>query len=521
MPTIIGTEGNDTYSHSTATSDTYGLLGGNDRLTVFAGTVQAFMGEGNDVIDLRGGTTSAYGESGEDRFELFLGAGAYGGGDNDIFNIRGGNGLVADGGSGDDRFNFAAASTNLFLYGGFGHDAFAGGNFASTGSVYGDSGNDQFTGFRSGITVFGGTGDDVFRINPGSTATIVEAVGEGSDIVQLMRGADYLLPANVERIVVGTYAGSDSTSATITMNDLANAFTGHGNDETVDAFGGNDRLFGKAGNDTLNGGDGHDLLDGGAGNDALNGGIGNDRLVGRTGDDTMAGADGNDVYYVDSTLDVVTEFAFGGTDTVRTTAAFTLGANVENGVIDGTASVSLYGNALANVMTGNSGNNGLYGYEGDDTIRGGAGDDTVSGLEGNDTLFGDAGDDLIFAHDGQDTMSGGAGNDTYRFLFTTDSPTGTPDHIMDFLSISGPGGDVLDLHFIDANTAVAGDQAFTYMSSTPTANSLWFNSATVVDNGDGTFEITLLADVNGDTTPELEIQVHFLSNVLYPDDMVL
>lgn len=521
MPTFVYTEGFDTITHSTATTDTLIFLGGNDLLTVFDGTVTAAMGEGNDVVSLRGGATTAYGESGADRFEIFVGGTVSGGGQNDVFNIRGGTSLAAYGDSGDDRFNFVAASTGILVLGGTGNDDFIGANVVVTGEIYGEDGNDLFTGFRSGVTLYGGGGSDIYRVNPLSSATFVESVGGGTDTVQLMRGADYNLPANIERIVVGAFAGSDTTAAAITMNDLANVFTGHDNAETVNGLGGNDVLSGKAGNDTLNGGDGNDVLDGGAGNDVLSGGAGNDRLVGRAGDDTMTGGIGNDVYYVDSALDTVTELASQGTDTVRTTIGFTLGNNVEKGVIDGTASVNIWANDLPNVLVGNSGNNGLYGYGGNDTIHGNGGDDVVSGLDGNDKLYGDAGNDTIVGHAGVDTLTGGAGSDNFRYISATDSPTTAPDQITDMLSIDGPGGDSLDLSMIDANTAVVGDQAFAFTSSTPTANSLWYDAATVVDNGDGTFEVTLLADVNGDTTPEMMINVHFLSLTLYADDMIL
>ncbi|MDQ3245800.1 MAG: hypothetical protein M3Q52_02705, partial [Pseudomonadota bacterium] len=181
MATTFFTQGNDTHSSNVAGSHTLAFLAGNDTLTVFQGTIDALMGEDDDIVSLRGGTSTVYGESGSDRFEIYVGATLHGGGDDDIFNIRGGSGLSADGGSGDDRFNFAAAAGSVLLHGGAGHDDFAGGNFASTGAVHGDGGNDLFTGFQSGVTLYGGSGDDVYRVNVGTNATFVEAADDGKD----------------------------------------------------------------------------------------------------------------------------------------------------------------------------------------------------------------------------------------------------------------------------------------------------------------------------------------------------
>ena len=84
-------------------------------------------------------------------------------------------------------------------------------------------------------------------------------------------------------------------------------------------------------------------------------------LDGGVGADTMAGGLGNDTYVVDNAGDVVTESAGEGTDTVQSSVTYTLGANVENLTLTGSASINGTGNALANIITGNSGNNTLDG----------------------------------------------------------------------------------------------------------------------------------------------------------------
>ena len=69
----------------------------------------------------------------------------------------------------------------------------------------------------------------------------------------------------------------------------------------------------------------------------------------------MRGGPGNDTYLVDNTGDVVTENSNEGTDTVQSSITYTLGANVENLTLTGTAAINGTGNALDNVLFGNSG----------------------------------------------------------------------------------------------------------------------------------------------------------------------
>ncbi|WP_276572275.1 hypothetical protein, partial [Pseudomonas sp. dw_612] len=63
-------------------------------------------------------------------------------------------------------------------------------------------------------------------------------------------------------------------------------------------------------------------------------------------------------------------------DTVISSVNRTLGDNLENLVLTGTADLNGNGNVLNNVLTGNVGNNILDGRAGADTMIGGAGNDT-------------------------------------------------------------------------------------------------------------------------------------------------
>ncbi len=210
----------------------------------------------------------------------------------------------------------------------------------------------------------------------------------------------------------------------------------------------NDRLSGLGGDDTLNGGAGHDTLLGGSGSDQLNGSTGNDVLDGGIGADVMAGGSGNDIYVVDNVGDTVTEQTGQGTDTVQSSISYTLGANLENLTLTGSAAVSGTGNSLNNTLVGNSAPNILSGGTGNDIYIVDAGDsvieltgqgtDTIqsvvtytlgSNLEnltligtaaidgtGNglsNTLVGNSAENTLNGGTGADAMSGGAGDDIY------------------------------------------------------------------------------------------------------------
>jgi Ca2+-binding RTX toxin-like protein len=199
--------------------------------------------------------------------------------------------------------------------------------------------------------------------------------------------------------------------------------TGGNSNDVIDGLAGNDRLDGGAGSDTLQGGAGNDLVLGGAGNDSLtggdsndtlDGGDGNDKLDGGDGFNTLVGGKGNDVYSVDSAQDVVQENAGEGTDEIRALGNLDLAqhANVENLTFIAGGDHQAFGNALGNVIRGNSGRDFIGGGGGNDTLDGGDGDDQLIGDDGNDTLIAGGGDqNILSGGDGNDTLIGGAGAD--------------------------------------------------------------------------------------------------------------
>ena len=201
-------------------------------------------------------------------------------------------------------------------------------------AVSGGAGNDVLDGVN-GVTMTGGTGNDLYIVESASDI-VTEAASAGTDTA--VSYVNYTLGANVENLILR------GTAALGTGNTLNNTISGNASANT---------------------------LDGGAGADA------------------MAGGAGNDTYVRDNAGDTVTEAANAGTDTVRSSLTYTLGANVENLTLTGAAALNGTGNTLNNVMVGNAAANVLTGGDGADTLTGGGGSNTFvfnSSVGGFDTV---------------------------------------------------------------------------------------------------------------------------------------
>ena len=398
-------------------------------------------------------------------------------------------------------------------------------------TMTGTAGNDTLDGGAGNDSMSGGLGNDIYVVDSGTDAIFENAgVNTGTDTVY--SSVSYTLPANVENLVLTGTANINGTG-----NTLDNAITGNTGNNILSGLAGNDTLTGSGGNDTLIGGTGDDtyvvtaqvtnavntltitenanegtdtiqssttftlasltnienltltgsagingtgntlanVITGNSGNNSLLGGAGNDTLIGGGGTDTLVGGADNDTYIVDTTSVVIAENASEGTDTVQSSVTFSLAkiVNVENLTLTGTGNIDGSGNSLANVITGNAGNNQLYGG-GNDILIGGNGNDTyyinaigntlteqsnegidtvissidftlgnnldnltltgltaingtgnsldnyIIGNEIDNVLTGSAGNDTLNGGLGKDTLIGGAGNDIYDVDTTTD-----------------------------------------------------------------------------------------------------
>ena len=374
--------------------------------------------------------------------------------------------------------------------------------------LIGNSAINILSGGTGADTMSGGAGNDIYGVD--NVADVVsENVNEGTDLVQ--SAVTYTLAANVENLTL-----TGTTAINGTGNGLNNSLLG---------------------NSAVN------VLIGAAGNDRLDGGVGADNLQGGGGDDT---------YVVDNSSDSLTENANEGTDSVEAGVTYTLGANVENLVLTGTAAINGTGNALNNTLIGNSaintltggaGNDRLDGKAGADKMLGGLGDDsyvvdsatdvvTENANEGNDTvealvtftlgsnlenltltgsaaingigntlansLIGNAAVNSLNGGGGKDTLTGGLGADRFVFSALSDSGVGATmrDLIQDFSSAQG---DKIDVKAIDANSKLAGTQQWTFAA----------NGFTGVA-GQVSFDATnhwVQFDQNGDKVADMQIEL--------------
>ncbi|MEA5575695.1 hypothetical protein [Anabaena sp. UHCC 0451] len=161
-------------------------------------------------------------------------------------------------------------------------------------------------------------------------------------------------------------------------------------------------------------------------NDTLTGSENNDVLDGGIGADTLIGRGGNDAYYVDNSGDTVIENLNEGRDTVYTTVDYTLGENVENLILQGTA-INGTGNAINNRLLGNSNDNVLNGLHGNDKLTGGLGNDNINGGDGRDTISESA--DVNFTVT-EGTLTG-LGTDTFSNIEIVKLTAGVSNNIFD------------------------------------------------------------------------------------------
>ena len=320
--------------------------------------------------------------------------------------------------------------------------------------VQGSAFADVLIGFGGVDKLFGNAGDDVLRGGLGNDQLTggggVDRLdgGVGHDVMTGGKGNDnYVVDAAGDKVVEVATGGSDSVTSSVTwaMGAYVEKLTLVGS---------------KSIHGTGNASDNH--LIGNSAANTLRGAAGDDRLDGGRGADRMEGGRGDDVYIVDNGADKVIERASEGTDTVHSTIDYSLPTNVERLTLLGSADIKGTGNALANVLRGNGGDNVLSGREGDDDLLGGSGNDVLSGDAGNDDLLGGSGNDVLSGDAGNDDLSGGAGNDVLLPGHGHDSLSGGSG--ADDFVVTGGRGDSLVISDFDV---LEGDHLWLMDSAVP------------------------------------------------------
>jgi len=223
-------------------------------------------------------------------------------------------------------------------------------------TIFDSGGNDtlDYSGFSANQRInlnqetFSNVGGRIGNVTIARGTVIENAYGGSGHDTIIGNSANNILMGNGGNDILDGGLGNDTASyvfnfsaVTVDLNITTSQNTGGAGFDTLTSI---ENVIGGGGNDTLRGTSGINELDGGGGNDTLEGRGGADRLLGRAGNDildggagidAMRGGTGDDIYYVDNVSDKVIENAGEGTDTVYSSASFSLRSNVENLILTG------------------------------------------------------------------------------------------------------------------------------------------------------------------------------------------
>ena len=291
-------------------------------------------------------------------------------------------------------------------------------------------------------------------------------------------------------------ANNSFTQGSSFQNTELTLFMGAGNDQVFlnrsDDFGGRNTVFAGAGNDVVRSlkEDGS-LIQLGAGNDTyigegfgsfatersdtVRGGLGNDMIVVTTFKSIYTGDAGNDRF-----------FSFGQQNT------FLGGSGIDTISYQPRDDAPGRGGVTVDLLAGQA----LTGASRVETLRG---IENVIGTASGDRLGGTQGGNVLEAGRGFDEMTGRGGGDRFVFRSVQDAPVDAEatDLIMDYTAAQG---DRIDLRLIDAQSGVAGNQAFSFIGAAAFSGRQGQLRAERLQDG-----ILLELDVNGDGRADMHI----------------
>ncbi|MEY5097501.1 MAG: hypothetical protein RJA36_220, partial [Pseudomonadota bacterium] len=505
---ISGGAGNDTLLGG-AGSDWFAIEAGDDSIDGGVVTDRAnytdfnairYDGAANLTVDLRGITGD--GSVGEGK--VTSSDGSVGVGVDTVANIN-----YVTTGAGNDLLLGSSAMIIEFFDAGLGDDTIDGGavdpvTLANSNRVYyssavaavtvdlkagtasGGGGNDKLSNINQ---VFGSVYNDTLYGSDSTTLTEGLEGGRGDDFIDGRGGFD----------MARYQSGGDAASGIgVTVNLVTGVATGPnvGTDTLLNIEG----VVGSNFNDTLIGGNTanganykadilkKEVFMGGYGNDTIDGGAGFDRA---DYNNSQSGIVATLKVDASGVVTGVVSDGLGGRDTLKNIEGIR-GSNFDDllrgsdrdtyasdgyfeffegregdDVIDGRGGMdfadylSTPGSVNVNLATGSADD----GYGTSDTLL------NIEGVRGSafgDVIVGDAKANILVGSGGADTLTGGAGSD--KFVFTALNElglgAGKRDVITDFKSAEG---DKIDLSLIDPNAALAGDQAFSWVTAFTTA----------------------------------------------------
>ena len=365
--------------------------------------------------------------------------------------------------------------------------------FTGTSALKGtaNSGNDTLTS-NSGIdTLVGGSGNDTFVIN-NSGVIVQDTVTGASNTAQ--SSVNYTLASNVNTLIL---TGSANLAGT--------------------ANGGSDTLIANSGADTLNGGAGSDtfvingvadvvkdtvsttsntivssvsytspinvnaltlsgtaalLAVGNVANDLITANSGSDTLIAGGASSTLVGGTGNDLFVVASSGTYVNDSSTTSSDTIQSSASYSLAANVNTLQLTGTTSLT---------GTANSGN------------------DTLISNSGVDTLVGGSGPDLFIVNNAADVIQNATSNDTIESSVNYVLPANVNNLILigsaNIAATGNANADILTAG-AGADTLVSGIGLSTLFGGSGNDIFVVNNAMDVVQNSSTTVSDTIQSSVN-------------------------